>query len=584
MKLTVNKQLIQMPVDAKISIERNSPVLNEKTGTFSYPFPVPTLPNEKALGYPGRLQRVGYLSSKEFVLEDGGLQILRGEIDFDEDITREETGIILGSGNLIFSEQMEHKRLGDFDYGSEPFPYTPRNATDQEKIDGENPIVMVMNWRTKTAANGDFVLAPFWGSFQGTDVVINQVNSDGLLSLNYYPALPLQTVFCLQFKFDFIIRKIFEGAGYTIIENEFETSEFIDAVLFGKLMPVKYWLYQGTGMPEPEARLYYPEIDTLYYADLMPDLNVLDFMAMIKEMFCLAIDIDERRKQVSIFFRKGIFEPENVEQLGKCELAGWKHSEKRTPEGFKLFYQDQDDSFDTRGDYTISETMADYASLPAVSENYYELVVHVTDIDRDYILTDADGGDYEWRRIGRLKPYMEGEGEKEFELKVNIPANEKRLIQELSLELEAPVVPVSIAAYTEHFLEYGTYVSLFRGSLALAGGAVFPYINNDRFLLDGSVDYQSTLTPTYLYDNYYADFVNWQTYHARGASKLLKLPLIKVINLQFRKRYVINGIPILLNKINFELPHKGVVKVEAFTAPAREEEIDFGPLPPNLIM
>jgi len=102
-------------------IERSTPLLNDDTGSFSFPFPVPTLPNQRVLGWPGNLERTGDIPDQTFVLEDSGLQILLGEVDYDE-ITKDEIGVILKSGFTEFTKRMEGKKLGDIEYGGETWP------------------------------------------------------------------------------------------------------------------------------------------------------------------------------------------------------------------------------------------------------------------------------------------------------------------------------------------------------------------------------------------------------------------------------------------------------------------------------
>ena len=84
MKLTVAGNQIALTEGTVISIERSTPFLNDDTGSFSFPFPVPTLPNQRVLGWPGNLERTGDIPDQTFVLEDSGLQILLGEVDYDE--------------------------------------------------------------------------------------------------------------------------------------------------------------------------------------------------------------------------------------------------------------------------------------------------------------------------------------------------------------------------------------------------------------------------------------------------------------------------------------------------------------------
>ncbi|MEI6679999.1 MAG: hypothetical protein WCL21_15400 [Mariniphaga sp.] len=76
MNLTVNSQPIALSIDTTISIERTSPLLNEDTGSFSYPFAVPTLPNQHHLGWPGKIQRAGDIAVQSFVLDDDGMLII----------------------------------------------------------------------------------------------------------------------------------------------------------------------------------------------------------------------------------------------------------------------------------------------------------------------------------------------------------------------------------------------------------------------------------------------------------------------------------------------------------------------------
>src|SRR5665648_255322 len=69
MKLTVAGNQIALTEGAVISIERSTPFLNDDTGSFSFPFPVPTLPNQRLLGWPGNLERTGDIPDQTFVLE-----------------------------------------------------------------------------------------------------------------------------------------------------------------------------------------------------------------------------------------------------------------------------------------------------------------------------------------------------------------------------------------------------------------------------------------------------------------------------------------------------------------------------------
>ncbi len=63
----------------------------------------------------------------------------------------------------------------------------------------------------------------------------------------------------------------------------------------------------------------------------------------------------------------------------------------------------------------------------------------------------------------------------------------------------------------------------------------------------------------------YKDFLNWKAFRARGFTKFIELTLPQVLALRWDKKYNIDGIELILDKINFELPHFGTVKIEGFT-------------------
>jgi hypothetical protein len=112
-------------------------------------------------------------------------------------------------------------------------------------------------------------------------------------------------------------------------------------------------------------------------------------------------------------------------------------------------------------------------------------------------------------------------------------------------------------------------ISLYHG-MKTVGASQYPLISFDRYWCDPSItpliDNEMSLKPQYLYDTIYADLINWQTYRARGFTKYVQLTIPEVLSLRWDKKYVISGIEVILDKINFELPHYGIVKIEGFTS------------------
>ena len=264
MKLTVNSRLIALPVATTISIERTSPLLNEDTGSFSYPFAVPTLPNQHHLGWPGKLQRAGDIAVQSFVLEDAGIQILRGQVDYDE-VTANEIGLVLQSGNTEFTRQIEGKMLTDLDYGSEWWPGSSFEYINIPSLDDK-----LTEWdAANTTDNGKYVVTPFIVTDVNGPFEVNRQDWSGAglthLKYGYFENLYLNAngygAFCLQFKVSFVLQTIFESQGYAITENNFADAEFNKAIFFGKIMSIYH-----TGLSKLSL-----EFNPLQLSTLMPD-------------------------------------------------------------------------------------------------------------------------------------------------------------------------------------------------------------------------------------------------------------------------------------------------------------------------
>ncbi|MGD9928887.1 MAG: hypothetical protein AB7U05_02610 [Mangrovibacterium sp.] len=555
MKLTVDSKLIYMPADASISIEMTSPVLNDKTGSFSYPFPVPTAPNQKVLGWPGRLQRKGEITEKEFVLEDQGIQLLRGVIDFDS-ITREETGLILKSGALAFEDKLKGVTLSDLPFDRYQFPGVGNNMLD---LNFANNLESGNN-----ADNGMFVCYPF--KVQG--LTINRVSGTNAYLMFYedeYQSAPTRFTYSLQFKLSYILSKIFEYAGFTVTENQLTGTFAERVVVVGKLFNVVV----SNEMFESGLILEAPDIDYLEFSDLMPDMEALAFLEKVINLG-VRIDMDNLRKTAVIYFQKGVLQAEPVRTFDKRELAGWEHYEEIESSGMELTYASQPDSLDTETGYEIHETVSSYANLPAVNEDYQEKIVHVTSTDRDYKLVETETDVWQWKRIGRLKPYLTGDGSDEYEIDVIVPPSIAHTHAGVTVELP------DLDTARDRSFEFMPvpFTMLLAWPKRDIGGVSWPLLTSDEKSVDGSITFDYNLTPKFLFDNCYGELITWQTFIKKKIIKYLKLSLSEAVRLNWRRMYIINGVPIVLDKVNMDVPYKGIVKIEGYKA-----ALDIIPVP-----
>ncbi len=586
--LKVDGKPIATYPDQSISIERTSPVLNDDAGSFSYTFAIPTPKNQAALGFPGVLPRSNSLSGQEFTLGDKGIMVARGEIGYNEKITKKNIPLFLKSGNSEFFGRMKGKVLSDLEYGNETFPaaYTPHTVpstnSEREACEAEFSALLTKWTNANVTYNDKYRCFPFMvaGDDEGNESWVNCLDKTSALDYSSYTGNSKR--FCLQFKIGFVLEKIFESAGYEIVKNEFAESEFADAVICGKIMRIRAQFYlSGT---DTWARvLRSPDLNgTLEYAKLMPGIDVGDFVLAMEGLFCMTCHFNDITRKVSIKFNKNIFQaPRRVSLDGST--VDWEHGELEDYEGFTLKFQDQEDDDASTDDYDIAETVNSYDDLPEIdqedndNEDNEGLVYHVTDTDRDYKFW-KDDDTWIYQRIGRLKPYSEGDGKNEFKIEATVPYQVKRAItfcQQFNTytgsvtdqDVELPYLGITLDK-SSNFMDIGLYITFFRHMKNItANGTLihWPYASFDRYSLDGDNDMTPNLLPAYLYEQLHSEFINWQTYRKKPATKYIELSLLKVVALQWDIQYIIEGVPILLDKINFDLVYNGLVELNGYT-------------------
>ena len=76
-----------------------------------------------------------------------------------------------------------------------------------------------------------------------------------------------------------------------------------------------------------------------------------------------------------------------------------------------------------------------------------------------------------------------------------------------------------------------------------------------------------SLAPDYLYTALYTDYLQWKTstFSTKAFTKYIRLTLPPLLSLRWAKRYFIGGVQVILDKINYEHPFTGIVKVDGFT-------------------
>jgi hypothetical protein len=172
---------------------------------------------------------------------------------------------------------------------------------------------------------------------------------------------------------------------------------------------------------------------------------------------------------------------------------------------------------------------------------------------------------YSWQQIGRLKSYSEGNASESIEFNMKIPSTKE--------DPEGLPIPLVILKQNAKTLLFETppvmIVSIYRGVLDVNTVGI-PYLSADAM---GEAD-PACLTPAYLYAQQFAVYLTWKVFNARAFTKYALMTLLQAIELKWYKTYVMNGIEIILDKVNFDLPFpefgSGVVKIEGWTARVEE--------------
>jgi hypothetical protein len=568
MNLTIGNQRVALYPDSTLSIEKLSPVLNEKVGSFSYPFTIPTEPNQRILGWPGKLERTGDLPSITFVLEDQGMQVLRGEIEYDT-VTREDTAIILTTGITEFYGSLDRlpddsSSLSDIDFGNEtwflgktPYAhfYSKLSSWDGLNREDNNPILA----------------APFQFYEEGVSMKFgNKHNAQGFLSHpigdvgKYY-------IYQLQFRAWWVLEKIFQHFGYNVIADELRDGLFKDLLILGRPFRVTLLSPDPHVWPvlDPSDVIVDPQMGNMEYSYFMPSVSTYDFVEELRIYMGLTYLIDDLKKEVKILQMKSILSPDDG-MVELTELSGWQHKEGKRSDsasggGYSLSYMAQDDPLDNRADYTIFTTAPTWYQMPHHTTVPEGNVVHIRDTGRDMLQTIDQETQTYWKQIGRLKPCTDGLQTTKFQFNIKVPATDYKnnIFSGPRFKLVHTTYLNSIHIYDMDSI----YVSLYRGMFTnfLVTTVPFqavpiPLMSADRFMANVTID----LSTEKLLSLVYYDFIQWQNSNPRSFTKYFRMTLPQVMKLQWSSRYVAGPVKIILSKINYDLPFTGIVKVEGY--------------------
>ncbi|WP_372772092.1 hypothetical protein [Mangrovibacterium sp.] len=581
MEVTVNNKQIFLPTDAKISIERNSPVLDSDKGDFSYPIEIPARPNNNILGFPGRLTRKSALPEQIFRMKDHRLNVLAGVVDYDDDgCTSDSLSIIFKSAASRLYSFINDKTLRDLNFGGMEIWGDDANLVQFEAVLSE-----WNGYNTDVAPAYGAILAPCGLKDGDTLKIANRVDpATGNMAPDYdttgqivyhgysRPRMKIDELFMFQFFIWYVLERIFLDAGYTIGTNDLKDSDYANTVLLTNPMRVTgYWMPEYTYPPTqtllPEENRMFP-YDVISFKDLMPSVDVGDFMEAVESMFALQFKIDELRGTVDILFKDNIFQKQPISNHRLKLLEGMKTSALPEFTGYRLAYGSQDNSDDTEEDFVVSRTIIT-ATLP--DPELEGEVVYFPQYDSYYETIDNDGT-LEWKRIGRLKAVSSGSDPYfEREIKLKVPANVAgggAEVPQITASLSTKEQSSGVVAELQ-----SAYVSMYRGVGQLSD-ITFPLLCAEKFTL-----YDESLSYVQVGFDEHLQLIDWfesgglrdiqlnfltAMVGARHFVCQFKATLVDVLLLQFDERYAFPDFIALFEKISYDLPFDGIVEIEGY--------------------
>jgi len=529
-QLIINNEPVDLNENSSINITEESPVFEKDSipGGFSFPFELPASPkNNRILSHPGRIQSAfqgGF--NLPFQLYLDGRLIGTGTATIQKATSLSYSAFLqVGTGD--FAGKTDGKRLSDVDFGGErTWEFKPEYTFPEDDfalfpIYNENFMDDTQYkdaWKTNKYRLNSHELGTW---FTG-------VNS--IMAISPFPYL------------GYVVNRIFNHFGFVLKENILTTdpdlkqlviynnhdsanlvsvTRPVTKTIFGKRNDGSWGYIQRTVIVTTITR----EFNTWNLKDFLPDILIKDFILAIRNLFNLAITIDNQGF-ASIVKRKDLVTsgksvPLNAKAMGlplvtiSDNTTGvklhWEHEENDLlfSEGFKDIYADPTlikPPVDTIDELTLIAATINEIRLVTSYGLYYQ-----------YSGETVDGvTEYSWKLFSNdFQDFIIGDKPEEY----TAMASTLPMIH-YQRSIGGPIIRCPQAAQLSSSIIRSTSLPFslrflfYRGMVADSTGTPYPYGSSDAFDSEGELLPDASLSlkwqgETGLYNQLWKDYLTW---------------------------------------------------------------------------
>jgi hypothetical protein len=573
-QLIINNEPVDLNENSSINITEESPVFEKDSipGGFSFPFELPASPrNNRILSHPGRIQSAfqgGF--NLPFQLHLDGRLIGTGTATIQKATSLSYSAFLqVGTGD--FAGKTDGKRLSDVDFGGERI------------------------WEFKpeyTFPEADFALFPIYNENFMDDTQYKEAWKTNKYRLNSHELgtwfTGVNSVMAISpFPYlGYVVNRIFNNFGFVLKENILTTdpdlkqlviynnhdsanlvsvTRPVTKTIFGKRTDGAWGYIQRTVIVTTITR----EFNTWNLKDFLPDMLIKDFILAIRNLFNLAITIDNQGF-ASIVKRKdlvtsGKSKPLNAKAMGRPlvtisdNTAGvklhWEHepNDLLFSEGFKNIYEDPK---------LLKPPVNTIDELALISATINEIrLVTSYGLYYQYSGEEVDGvTEYSWKVFSNdFQDFIIGEKPEEYTaLASTLP------MIHYQRSIGGPIIRCPQAAQLSSSIIRSVSLPcslrflFYRGMVEDSTGTPYPYGSSDAFDSAGEILPDASLSlkwqgDTGLYNQLWKDYLTWWK-----KRKVVTWTIADPSKLDFFTVYEIDNNHYILKNRSISLQYQGV--------------------------
>jgi len=542
--ILIADQPLDLSDDLSVSLNLKSPLFND-VGDYSFPFKVPTtVRNMAILGWKNRLASTRSIyETYDGSIRWNGMVLFVGQIRIKTASDKSFEGTIyINKGN--FNYEVRDLMLDRVDFGMKSF------ASDQEAVD-------YFNWSlTHFYPEVDFSLP----EISNVDFFDPQATNPELMSYNHiFPDGWLhkttsdgtQRTILIPFLYlKFVLNKLAENFGYRLQDEFFTSSTELSRLV----------IYNSVNLSEVIFGL-----QQLYYCRLLPKVKVSEFISGLEKWFNCCFLADSKQRVVRVVSKKDVLLRSEVVEFSKNVLTISQEIPDQItgfrfllgPDSGDKVYQAQLDAEKGMTDY-IKGAVQSFSDIPPYPFTWLGDIYYVVDTNQWWVL-GVNGITFliEWQQLP-AGPVLTDK----FFYKWG---DDKNKYETIFSSLSDKYIVVSCGnPGTDK--DKVTPRLFYVGMVSVGGWGSPAHLRG--LANNGNLSLRYTGSSG-LFNLYWKDWVNWIMDTRKSVKIEKQMDFIELKELDFTKRYRINGINYLISEISVTLNNSSIksAQLKCFTAP-----------------